>query len=209
MTAIESSAAEAVEPPRPLLSGRLSPRKEEVLDALEQIVLRDGFRSLRVTDVAAELNTSYATLYSIAPTKEELVLLVVDRWYARAVRQGQQALAQVRGPVKRLQKWVDFGVAGTQATSPQFWADVSTHAALNQLVEGYSHYYVLVLEALLNEGVDAGVFRKVDTHAVAVFWEAAAGNLRDPDFLSRFSFMPLGEMSAFWVDLVLHGILKH
>ena len=208
MTVSDPSAAEAVEPPRPLLSTRLSPRKEEILDALEKIVLRDGFRSLRVTDVAAQLNTSYATLYSIAPTKEELVLLVVDRWYARAVRQGQAALSRVVGPVARFQRWVDFGVAGTAATGEQFWTDVASHAALNQLVESYSHYYVLVLEALLREGVDAGVFRKIDTHAVAMYWEASSASLRDPDFLRRFSFMPLGEMSAFWVDLVLHGILK-
>ena len=208
MTVTDASAAEAVEPPRPLLPGKLSARKEEVLDALEHIVLREGFRSLRVTDVAAQLSTSYATLYSIAPTKEELVLLVVDRWYARAVRQGKQALARVEGPVARLEQWVSFGVAGTAATSEQFWADVSSHAALNQLVDAYSHYYVLVLEALLDEGVEAGAFRPINTHAVAIYWEASAAGLRDPEFVRRLGGMPLAEMSALWVDLMLHGLLK-
>jgi AcrR family transcriptional regulator len=208
VTATEPRAAEAVEPPRPLLPQRLSPRKEEILDALEAIVLREGFRALRVTDVAAQLNASYATLYSIAPTKEELVLLVVDRWYARAVRHGQQALAGVEGPVARLETWVGFGVAGTQATSEQFWADIATHAGLNQLIDAYSHYYVLVLEALLNEGVEAGVFRPINTHAVAIYWEAAAASLRDTNYVRHLQGIPIAEMSALWVDLVLHGILR-
>jgi AcrR family transcriptional regulator len=208
MTVVGPSPTTEVQPPRPLLAGPLSARKEQILDSLEVIVLRDGFRSLRITDVAAQLNASYATLYSIAPTKEELVLLVVDRWYAKAIRQASTLLAAQRGPVAQLELWVGAGISGTTMTSAQFWADVSSHASLTQVVEAYSHYYVEVLEAILREGVAAEVVRPINTHALAVYWEAAAAGLRDETYMRRMQGMPVGEIAALWVDLVLHGILK-
>lgn len=203
-----TAAWQDVSPPRPLVPVRLSPRKEQILDELEQIVLVQGFRSLRLTDVAQQLNASYATLYAIAPTKEELVLLVVDRWYSRAIASAQRQLARAKGPVKRLELWIEYGVAGVTVTGQAFWADVATHAALNQLVESYSHYYVEVLEAVLNEGVAEGVFRKVNTRALAVYWEAAGASLRDEAYLQRLQGMPIPELAQLWVDLILHGILK-
>lgn len=199
-------AALSVLPPRPLVPHRLSPRKEEILDGLEKIVLHDGFRGLRLTDVARVLNTSYATLYQLAPTKDELVMMVIDRWYQRSIADAQQPLAAAGDPVQRLKVWAGFGTAGVSRTSREFWQHVATHAAITALVGGYTHYYVQVLEAILVEGIEQGTFRPINAHLLAVIWEAAVGKLADPD-LWESSDRSLRQISQDWVDLVLHGLL--
>lgn len=196
----------AVAPPRPLLSHRLSSRKEEILDGLEKIMLSDGFRGLRLTDVAKRLNTSYATLYQLAPTKDELVIMVIDRWYQRSIADALPLLSAADGPVDRLNVWAGFGTAGVSRTSREFWQDVTTHAAITALVGSYTHYYVQVLEAILVEGIDKGTFRPINARMLAVIWEAAVVKLGDPEMWDRAD-RSLRQISQDWVDLVLHGLL--
>ena len=57
-----------------------SKRGSELLDALEDMVLREGFASLGVSAIANRLSCSKRTLYDLAPSKRELVLLVLDRF---------------------------------------------------------------------------------------------------------------------------------
>ena len=76
--------------PRPLLSQRaeerLGPRHREVLDDLESLFLRDGFSGFSVRELAAHVGCSRRTLYELAPSKDELVLIVFDRFLHRVGR---------------------------------------------------------------------------------------------------------------------------
>ena len=76
--------------PRPLLSqraeARLGRRHREVLDELEALFLRDGFSGFSVRELAASVGCSRRTLYEVAPSKDELVLIVLDRFLHRVGR---------------------------------------------------------------------------------------------------------------------------
>lgn len=192
--------------PRVLHDGPVSPRRAEVLDGLERAILAQGFRSLRLTAVAKELGTSYATLYQLAATKDELVLLVVDRFFHRAAVAAVRRLEHLGDPRERLELWTSYGVAGVAATTPQFWKDVESHAGIAERVSAYREYYVDVLEAILLEGIARGTFRSVDTRLLAVMWQDSGPRLADVAEWSEGR--TLEQVSQAWVDIVLHGVLK-
>ena len=87
-------------------SDKLSPRGEQLLAQLEEIFFEQGYRRITVGALAARLRCSRATLYALAPSKEELFLRVLDRvlgmmWIARYLLQVTKwksvILSSVRG----------------------------------------------------------------------------------------------------------------
>ena len=55
-------------------------RREELLDGVMGIIAARGFSGVRISELAAELHCSVASLYKIAPSKDSLVLLAIGRW---------------------------------------------------------------------------------------------------------------------------------
>ena len=70
------------ERPKPLLSkskeNLLSLRQKEAIAGLEDLI-KDGYPQLTMAQIATKLKVSLRTLYEIAPRKEELLLIAVDR----------------------------------------------------------------------------------------------------------------------------------
>jgi AcrR family transcriptional regulator len=71
----------SVRRPRPLLGRQrereLTDRQREILDEMEDLVA-GGFADLTMAELAARLNCSLRTLYALAPSRDELVLIVID-----------------------------------------------------------------------------------------------------------------------------------
>ncbi|PJE02450.1 MAG: hypothetical protein CK429_34555 [Mycobacterium sp.] len=183
-----------------------SARQKEILDGLERIITRDGFRSLRLTAVTKDFNTSFATLYLLAPSRDELVALVVERWYQRFYTKALADLARATDPTSRLKVWMADGIAGAGTSSRAFWRDAYAHAAIRAIVDKYTRYYADVLHAILDTGIEQGAFRPVNTTVLASTWELAAKNLADPDFLKSDPYT-VREIARDYVDIVLNGLL--
>ena len=184
-----------------------SARQKQILDGLLQIVLSEGFRNLRLTTLTKQLNTSFSTLYDLASSRDELVALVIERWYHHACTGAYDRLRAAHDPVACLKVWTDFGVVGVSTTSRAFWHDVNAHIAIRGIVATYTHYYVEVLRAILDYGIEQGTFRNVNTRMLAVIWESTTALLADSDYL-REEPQTLREQAEDWIDLILNGILR-
>ena len=72
----------SVKTPKPLLSKSkeklLSIRQKKALEDLEELI-KGGYPQLTMSEIATNLKVSLRTLYEIAPKKEELILIAVDR----------------------------------------------------------------------------------------------------------------------------------
>jgi len=105
--------------PRPLLppeaERRLTPRQREILDELEAINLEEGFGDLTMAEIAKRVNCSLRTLYGLAPRKDELVLMIVDR---RLHRIGRAAMAAIEPEMDPLQALRAYLHAATTALGP-------------------------------------------------------------------------------------------
>lgn len=114
-------------------SGPTDQREDVVLDALEARVAEHGIRSVVMSQLARELGMSTKTLYRLFPSKDAMLMAMVERWSARLVaaqdrriRSSMSAEERVRTAVRHLSAWrakfaEDFWV-DLEADHPEVWA---------------------------------------------------------------------------------------
>ena len=156
--------------PRPLLSQRaeerLGPRHRQVLDQLEQLFLEEGFAGISVRELAANVGCSRRTLYELAPSKDELVLVVLDRFLHRVGRTALDAIDREQSHADCIRSYFRGGVE-LQRLSQTFAEDLADDPAARRLFDRHFRYVMAVTEELVAEGVAAGEFRQVSPAAVA------------------------------------------
>ena len=165
-------------------SPRLAPSKRgcELLDALEDMVLREGFASLGVSEIATRLCCSKRTLYELAPSKRDLVLLVLERFFARIRCNAAQACDAAGDAQQRIYAYLQAGVRAAEHLSPTTVADIHRWPPARALWQDHVRLRVEGLSKLIDSGTRAGVFRKIPPAFVAEVVFASINRLREPDF---------------------------
>jgi AcrR family transcriptional regulator len=81
--------------PRQRLDGA---RRDDLLARVVDIFLSNGFSSVTVSALAQQLWCSKATLYSVAPTKEQLVILATKQFFGSSAKRIEARVAAERHP---------------------------------------------------------------------------------------------------------------
>lgn len=156
--------------PRPLLSRRaeeqLGPRHREVLDKLEAVFLSEGFASVTVAQLAAGVGCSRRTLYELAPSKDELVLVVLDRFLHRVGRTALAAIDPSESFTDRIRAYSRGGFE-LQRQTTVFAEDLADNPAARRLLERHFRFAMSVIEQLVADGIGAGEFRAASPDIVA------------------------------------------
>jgi len=158
-------SAIAIPAPRPGPPRTL--RQRELLDALVELVLRQGFAHLTVDAVAAGLGCSKRTLYALAPSKEQLATLAVRHFFRRATEQVEDAIAPLRSPVTRLTRYLEAVAEALRPAGRQFRDDVARFPPAREIYERNTAAAASRVRELLDEGTRLGAFRPVRSGFVA------------------------------------------
>lgn len=157
--------------PRPLLSAKaesaLSPRQLALLEELEAHLTAGGVASLTMAQIAARMNCSLRTLYGIAPSKEALLLIVVDRRLRRIGRTAIEALEDSMTPLDALRAYLRAANEAVQPEAVTLSADFAKVAGAERLLSAHESYLIAVTRSLLDLAVAEKQIEPVDTHAVA------------------------------------------
>lgn len=160
-----------VRPPKPLLppetERRLTARQRQVLDALERLVVRGGLADLTMAEIAARMNCSLRTLYGIAPSKDELVLAVVDRRLHQIGRAAIGSLTAAASPLEAVRRYLEAVNEAVQPTTTEFVREFADIPGVNRLLDAHEAYVTAITRSLLDRAVDEGQIAAVDTAAVA------------------------------------------
>jgi AcrR family transcriptional regulator len=183
-----------------------SSRQTEILDALEAIYLREGFRSLGMGELASRLRCSRRTLYELAPTKPELFLLVLERFLARIRALGEERAAAEPDPRARIAALLEPGISETRRAGEAFAADVAAYEPARRMLERHQRARMAQLRDVLEEGIASGVFRGVHAVLVAEVMLAAVGRASDPALLRRAG-LSMSEAFEECSRLIQHGLL--
>jgi AcrR family transcriptional regulator len=199
----------SVPAPQPLLPREreegLTVRQREILDELGCIV-EEGWSELTMADLAARLNCSLRTLYELAPTRDELVLMVVDRnlW-----RIGHTATASVtsavEAPLEAVRAYLRAATVAVADVSPAFAHDLEAMPAAQTLEDAHNDYLVAVTRALLDLAVERGEIEPVDTAAMARTMAGLGRDLSRPDVMATLQSSPKDAADAI-VDVMLNGL---
>lgn len=158
-------------------AGALSPRQTEILDELEALLLGGSFADLTMAEIASAARCSLRTLYELAPSKDVLVVTVIDRMLWRIGRQAANAIRPDDAPLDALRS---FLAASTQAVSGVTAAaslDLAATPGALEVADRHEQYLVGIVEELLAAARDDGSLRDVDIGAFAVVLAGLGANL--------------------------------
>jgi AcrR family transcriptional regulator len=184
----------ALEAPVALISrereSALTQRQRELLDELETLFGGDGFAQHSMADLAKQLRCSLNTLYAIAPTRDELVLLVVDRCLRRVGRSAVRAVQSGMSPLESLRAFHAATTIAIGDWSAPFARDIRRVASAQRVADGHERYLADISVALLDAAVEQGEIAPIDTVAVAQVMSQIGAVLTQADVIARLSTTP-------------------
>ncbi len=99
-------------------------RREDLLDGVMRIIGERGFSDVRISEIAAELHCSVASLYKIAPSKDSLVLLAIGRWGELTLANLEVCAKRGKTPSERARCYFIAGAESLHPLSLAFFSDV-------------------------------------------------------------------------------------
>lgn len=162
-----------------------SARQQEILDRLEKLFLVEGFQHLTVADMVEHLHCSRRTLYSLAPSREELVFVVIDRFLTNMGAAAQAKVAECTNPADAVAAYMGTSITRLATAHPVFFDDLESYLPTKHLYDRHLHYALGVLGGLIDEGMQIGMFRQFDAPVIAEILDAAVERIRHPDVLAR------------------------
>ena len=199
-----------VRAPKPLLSAeierQLGARQLELLDELEEKLLGEGLADLTMAEIAARLSCSLRTLYGIAPSKDELLLTIVDRRLRCIGRAAIEALRASMRPLDALRTYLQTANAAVQPEALALSADLAKVAGAGRLFDAHESYLTAVTQSLLDRAVAEGEIAPVDTAAVAHVLAGLGREFARPEVAEIAQASPKETADAI-SEVILQGLL--
>lgn len=184
-------------------------RITRILEAAADVFAECGFERAKVDDIAERAGVAKGTIYYHFQGKDELFCALIADLMQRLIARWEQAVATAPDPVERLRGRVE-ALSRFLLANRRFAVMLLTEAwgneARQQVFRAHLRELIRVLERVLREGVQAGVFavRDTDTAAaglfgavsVAVLHAVLAGDAVDEDRI-------VGQI----VDQALQGVM--
>lgn len=198
-----------VRAPKPLLDSEtergLSARQREILDELEKLFAVEGFGDLTMAEIAAEVNCSLRTLYGISPSKEELVLAVVDRRLRRIGRAAMEPLRASMSPLEALRAYLQAANEAVQPSTVAYARELADIPGASRLLDAHESYVIAVTRSLLDRAVAEGLIPSVDTAAVAHVLGGLGREFARPDAAAVAGASPKATADAI-AEIMLRGL---
>lgn len=198
----------AVPSPKPVLSRareqELTERQRELLDQLGRM-FEGGFAHLTMAELAGRLNCSLRTLYALAPSRDELVLIVVDRNLWRVGRAAREAVRPDMSPLEALRAYLEAATVAVSKITEPFARDLAAVPSAQRLNDGHDQYILHVTRTLLDMAVERGEVADVDTAAVALVLAGLGRRFSQPDVIPTLRSSPKDAADDV-VDLLLRGL---
>jgi AcrR family transcriptional regulator len=183
---------------------RLTDRQRELLTQLGQL-FRDGFADLTMSEIAGRLNCSLRTLYGLAPSRDELVLTVVDTHLWRVGREAMAAIEPDMAPLDAIRTYLSAATVAVSGTTEAYSRDLAAMPAARRRNGEHADYVVAVTRTLLDLAVEAGDIASVDTAAVAHTLATVGQEFIRPEVMAALRTPPKQAADTV-VDLILRGL---
>lgn len=186
---------------------RRSARQEELFDTLETLALDEGFGALTVGELAARLSCSRSTLYALAPSKEELFLIVEERLLQRVHSNALACAERGSDPTARLMGYIAGAIETIRDVGTPYLTEILAYAPARQLLAEFQRTTIGHLRTLIEEGIAAGAFHALNAQIAAEVLDAAVSRVQDPRVLAETG-LTASEALDHVSQLIIQGLLK-
>jgi len=145
------------QPPRtPNRVQQQTPRQTELLDQLEELFLREGFAQLTLDDIVNELRCSKMTLYTLAPSREQLILAVLRRFFVQASGRISNHLDRYRSSTRRIRAVLEATIGELRRITPDCFNDMLGYSTTRELYEAFARSCAQQLLDVLTQTLGSG-----------------------------------------------------
>ena len=142
-------------------------RHHEIIQDLEKI-LEKGVPDLTMSQIASNLKISLRTLYEIAPSKDELIIMITDSILRKHGKHALESISDIESPLKKLEKYL-FTV--NQVVGPKFntfFKDIEKIKGLEEIVDYHANFITNLTEELLNQSIETNEIQYIDSKAFSI-----------------------------------------
>ncbi|OZF57610.1 TetR family transcriptional regulator [Rhodococcus sp. 14-2470-1b] len=183
-------------------------RREELLASIEDIFLAEGFTSVTVDDLTKRLRCSKATLYSVASTKEQLVIAATKHFFATEAEGIEAAVAEEPDPRLRITTYLAGVAKAMRRNSRAFYADMVAYRPTAEIYARNTDRAAARVQEMIAEGVESRRFRATDATFAAQLVALAIDAVQSGVLLERTGLSAADAFSEL-ADLLLHGLLRN
>jgi AcrR family transcriptional regulator len=156
--------------------GAIMPRKpadqtihaEDILKAAASVFHRKGYHGATMSDIAAEVNLTAGSLYHHFPSKEDLLVAVLDAGLTQITHEARVIVENQCAPAERLRQIVHIHIQNEIEHGPIAAAIIFEGRALLDIPDVRDQYIRLrdelerLYRQVIDDGIAAGHFRAVD-----------------------------------------------
>ena len=191
-----------------IISGKsvkpLTDKHKQVIDKLE-LMLEKGIPDLTMSELAAKLKVSLRTLYEIAPSKDHLIRMTVNRILMKLGKEALDMIANINSPVEKLKRYLQHA---NQAVGPKFKVylqNLGNNNKSKEMIDYHEDYIISFTKELLDDAVTQKEIRTIDTQAFALLLGGIGRDFAKDVNVAKLSDSP--EKSANSItEIILNGI---
>jgi AcrR family transcriptional regulator len=141
----------------------------ETVEDLEKL-LEKGVPEITMSEIASKLKISLRTLYEIAPSKDELILMTMDNILMRLGKHALDSVSNIKSPIEKLEKYLYIV---NEAVGPKFNAflkDIEKINGSQKMADYHVNFISNYTQKLLNDAMEVKEIKKVDTKAFSILF---------------------------------------
>lgn len=155
--------------------GESTDAREDIMAATYHVLCAEGYAGLTMRAIAAEAGTSKSLIHYHFDTKEDLLLAFLERFLDRLDRTLAEIESETEDPEARLEAFVDrFVIHPEEADRQAFWRALlemrlqgAHNEAFREQLRANADAIRSALASIIDDGIEAGVFREVDPRETA------------------------------------------
>ena len=148
-------------------SENFSKKHHQIIQKLEEM-LEKGVPDLTMSQIASRLKISLRTLYEIAPSKDQLIIMIMDVILKKLGKNAIDSISDIKSPIKKLEKYLSLV---NQAVGPKFntfFNDLKKISGLEEMADYHANFITNMTEDLLIEAIQKKEIQNIDAKAFSI-----------------------------------------
>jgi len=157
--------------PRPDVSEE---RKTQILAAATKVFTERGFADARMDDIVTESGLSKGALYWYFDSKDAIIISILDQIFDYETGHVRELLERENSAKLKLEVFIETMVKDLEKMKPlmpiffDFWSLSLRKKTINQAIKKYYQRFLVMIEPIIEDGIEQGEFRSVNVKETAV-----------------------------------------
>ncbi len=183
-------------------------KKQEILQAALRVFAEKGVDATKIHEIAEAAGIAKGTIYLYFNNKEEIFQSILKLHSSMMESNITSLLSESNDPEEQLKQLILRSVEDAKHSHPEIILDVWSTMIRNPQQLGLGkelHHFQEIISQLLNDGIQQGVFREMDTMAVAMGILSMLHGFNLLEMAAQDQF-PVATVSETMIDVLLSGL---